>query len=99
MRVDNGFAAVEFVHDRRKGTVTEPLVIDAGQQPDTVSLQHIEGIFDFAQACLHIGQRKRGKHPEPAGMIRHQLRRELIERARQAASGGVVAIPHTRRRD
>ena len=55
MEIDDRFAPVELVEDRRIGGIARPGLAVAGQQADAVELQHVERIFDLAQAALDIG--------------------------------------------
>jgi hypothetical protein len=45
----------------------------ARHQADTIGLEGVEGIGDFAEAPLDIGQRRRGEKAEPRWMITYEL--------------------------
>src|SRR5262245_2445098 len=93
MGVDDSVAPVELLKDRVEGGVTKPLVAIAREQGDTVRLQGIEGVLEFAQAGVYIRKGQRHKYPETAPMVRREARGILVafvakpDRHRSVAEG------------
>ena len=85
MEIDHRLAPVEFVEHRREGFVARPLVVVVGHQRDAVDLEHVEGIFDFAQAAFGIGQRKSREVAEAALVVALDPRTGLVAFACQRA--------------
>ena len=92
-------AAVQFLHHRLEGGIAQPFVAIAGEQDDAVGLEHVEAVFDLAQAAFDVGQRQRREHAEAAGMVGGELRRIVVAVARDAAALRVVADPDAGRGD
>ncbi len=92
-------AAVQFLHHRLEGGIAQPFVAVAGEQDDAVGLEHVEAIFELAQAAFDVGQRQRREHAEAAGMVGGELRRIVVAVARDAAALRVVADPDAGRGD
>jgi hypothetical protein len=70
----HGATAIQFRVDGREGRIAEPLVHVARPQGDAVSLQHVQGVGDFLQAAVGIGQGQRREIAEAAGKILDHLR-------------------------
>ena len=92
--IDHGLAAVELLVHRHESGIAQVFVLIAGEQPDAVGLERIEGVGDFLQAALRIGQRNGGEQAEAAGMIRHHAGAVFVHVARELARRLVVAEPH-----
>src|SRR5262249_9751997 len=95
MRVNDGITPVEFLENRIERGIAEPLVAIAGEQPDAVRLERIEGVLDLAEAGIDVGQRTRSEYPESPRMVRRQSRRVLVAfpakaDGRRAAAKGVA---------
>ena len=86
MRVDHGFAAVQFVEDRREGRVTQIFRPVAGEEADAIGLERIEGVFDFFQAAVDVGDGQHGEQAE-ASFVRsdHFRGGVLVQLARDLA--------------
>ena len=67
MHVDHRFAAVELLEHRQERRVAEIFVVVAREQRDAVGLEHVEGIFDFLEAALGVGERKVANMPNLPG--------------------------------
>ncbi len=93
MGIDHGLAAIEFLEHRHESGIAEIFVAVAGEQPDAVGLEHVERIFDFAQAAFGVGQRYGGEQAELAGIILAQLRAVVVAFARQRARFFDIAEP------
>ncbi len=61
MRIDHGPAPVQFFEHRPERGIARVLVAEARHQREAVCFQHVERVFDFAQAALDVRQRQRGE--------------------------------------
>ena len=100
MGVDHRLAAVELLEHRQEGRIAEILVAVAGPQRDPLRLEHVQAIFDLAQAAFGVGQRNDRERAEAALVVALQIGRVFVAGARQAAGLLVLlAEPHARIED
>ena len=97
--INHRLAAVELFHHRVEGRVSEPFVAVARHQADAVGAQRVEGVADFLQAAVDVGQRERSEDAEAARMIACQCGCVVVAFAREPARRIAVAEPHARRGD
>jgi hypothetical protein len=93
MHVDHRLAAVEFLVDRCERRIAEVFAVVAGEEPDTVGLQGIEGVCDFLEAAVGVRRRDRGEQAEPAGVIADKLGAVFVDLAAELSRFFVVAPP------
>ena len=96
MKVEDGASTIELLEYRSERGVARPLVAVVRHQADAVGLEDVEGVGDFAQAPLGIGQRQRGEKAEPHWMITDELCGVFVAAARDTTRGLHVAEPDAR---
>jgi hypothetical protein len=93
MRIDHGFAAVQFVEDRLEGGIAQIAIAIARQQPDAIGFQGVESVLDFFEAVVDGGHRQKREQAEATLVIRSHLCAVLVHLAREAAGFVAVAEP------
>src|SRR5262245_33113677 len=64
VRINDSFAAIEFIENRFEGFVTEPLISPVAQQAHTFGFERIERVFDLVQAGVNIRQGNTANRPK-----------------------------------
>ena len=102
MHKDYGLAPVQIFEDGSEGRIAKPLgpgiVRVTGEDADAVPLEHVEGIFNFAQAALGVRQRNDGKQSKPPRMLERKIGRIVVASPRRATRALGVAEPYARQR-
>ena len=58
MRVDDRFAAIEFIEDGLERDIAEPLISPVAKQTDALCLEGVKRVLDFTQAGVDIRKRQ-----------------------------------------
>ena len=98
MNVNDGLAPIEFGKDRRERRIAEIFAVVGAHQADAVGLERVEGVFDFLEAAVGIGQRDRREQSVAAGKSLDLLGGIIAPHPRRAACLLGVAEPHAGRR-
>src|SRR2546422_1676494 len=96
MNVNNGPPSIQFLIYGCESRIAKVLIVKTRHQSDTVRLQCIQCVLDFAQTAWCIGKRNGGKETEAAGMILHHLCSVLIAIASELAGILDAAQPYAR---
>src|SRR4029450_8056799 len=80
----DGSAPIQLFENRIERWIAPPLVAVVGEQGDAVAFERVERVRDLGEACVDVRQGQRGKQPEAAWVIRHELGDELIALVGQA---------------
>src|SRR6202789_488943 len=93
VRIRDGLASLQFLHDGVEGGVAEPLVVIAREQSHSIRLQYIERVLDFAKAAVRVGKRYGRKHAKASRIIHSQRGCIFVAVAGQATSLFLIAEP------
>jgi hypothetical protein len=69
MGVHHHLAPVQFIEDRAKNRIPQPVVVIARQEADTIGLERVQRVFYFLQAVLDEGKRQQREQAEMALVI------------------------------
>ena len=99
VRIDDRIASVQFIENRLKRRITEPLISPVAEESNALGLQCIERIFDFTQAGVDIGKRQHGEQSETALVIGNHPRAIFVLSTSEASCLFQASEPNARRRD
>src|SRR5688572_23224684 len=97
MDIDDGSAAIQFLHHGIEAGISEPPIAITRHEHDAVGVELVERVFDLTQAAFDVGQRKCSEETESFRMSLSHLRGVKARLARQASSLRHIAKPDARR--
>src|SRR5712671_3673113 len=92
MDIDHRLAPVELLEHRLVDRIAEPFVAVIRLNADAVSLQGIEGIFDFLEGRVDVDHRERREQAEAALVVAHHIGPEIVAGARHRGGAGGIKI-------
>jgi hypothetical protein len=95
MNEQHGRASLQFVEQRGEKRVAEVDAAGVAEQHDAIEPEVIEGIGQFGQRSVDVGQWQAGEPAVPVGAVADHLGGQFIASSCQYAGGGVVAGVHT----
>lgn len=66
MDIDDGGAAIQFLHHGIEAGISEPPIAITRHEHDAVGVELVERVFDLTQAAFNVGQRKCSANPIPS---------------------------------
>ena len=99
MNEDHGLATLQLVEQRRKAPIAEIGAVVVGQDTDSVETEGIEGMCDFPQRRIDIGQRQKCECAEPVRVRRDQRAGALVGRPGQFTGGVAIEKAECGRRN
>lgn len=95
MNEHDGPAPLQLVEQRSEPRVTEVAAASVAEQHDAVQPEVVEGVGQFGQRAVDVGQRQAGEAAEPVGTAPGQLGGQFVALPGQGTGPGVVAGVHT----
>jgi hypothetical protein len=95
----DGGAPLQFVEQRREARVPEVGAAGVAEQHDAVQPEVVEGVGQFGERAVDVGQGQAGEAAEPVGTVAGQLGRQFVAPSGQGSGRGVVARVHAGRAD
>ena len=87
-------APLQLVEQRSEARVPEVGAAGVAEQHDAVQLEVVEGVGQFGERAVDVGQRQAGEAAEPVGAAPGQLGGQFVALPGQCAGPGVVAGVH-----
>ena len=94
MHEHHGPAPLQLVEQRREPRVPEVAAAGVAEQHDAVQPQVVEGIGQFGERAVDVGQRQAGEAAEPVGAAPGQFGGQFVALPGQRAGPGAVAGVH-----
>ena len=91
----DGPASLQLVEQWSEARVPEVAAAGVAEQHDAVQPQVVEGIGQFGERPVDVGQRQAGEPAEPVGTAPGQLGGQFVAPSCQCAGSGVVTGVHT----
>src|ERR1700722_16550436 len=98
MGIHDSLAPVQFIEDRAKNRIAEPVVVITSQNTDTIGLERVQGVFNFLETLFNEWKWKERKQSEMAFVIADHPRAELVQFACQHARFVRITPPCARGR-
>jgi hypothetical protein len=90
----HGLAPLQLVEQRGEARVPEVAAAGVAEQHDAVEPELIQGVGQFGERPVDVGQRQAGEAAEPVGAAPGQLGGQFVAPPGQGAGPGVVAGVH-----